>query len=390
MIAFTFPGQGSQHPQMGAPWVRHPSWELVQEAEAATQRDVAQLLLEADADELQQTRNAQLATFVLSAVVLDALERTGLAPAAVAGHSLGEYSALVASGAIAFEDGAVLVAERGEAMQQAAEAQRGTMAAVLGLGDDEVDTVCGGADDVWVANYNAPGQVVIAGIPAAIDSVVADLKEAGAKKVLPLTVGGAFHTPLMAPAQDRLVKAISATEIRSSDLDVFANVDASPQRDGACWRDLLARQLCAPVRWRQTLYAMGDADISTFIELGPGAALTGMVSRTLRGARHLSISTPDDLDEVIEALATDGPAEVGLIEGEHLFATERMVVSPAAGIFEPDPALIAGVPIQARAVVGSVAETAVRSPFAGVVIGVLAHAGERVAPSQPIAWLRTA
>src|SRR4051794_16637849 len=157
MPAFTFPGQGSQRPGMGAPWVEHPSWELVDDASDVAGRDVAHLLLEADADELKTPRNAQLATLVASLLALDAVERVGLAPSVCAGHSLGEYTALVATGALSFEDGIRIVTERGDAMQAASEEHPGTMAAVLGLEDDDVDAACRRADgEVWVANYNAP------------------------------------------------------------------------------------------------------------------------------------------------------------------------------------------------------------------------------------------
>ncbi|MGI9599057.1 MAG: ACP S-malonyltransferase, partial [Acidimicrobiales bacterium] len=164
MIAFTFPGQGSQLPGMGAAWRDHPSWELVAEASEASERDVEHLLLHADEEELRQTRNSQLATYVLSMIVLDAVERIGIEPAFHAGHSLGEYSALTAAGVVNFSAGVQLVTERGNAMQAAAEERPGTMAAVLGLDDEKVEAACRRVDgDVWVANYNAPGQVVIAG-----------------------------------------------------------------------------------------------------------------------------------------------------------------------------------------------------------------------------------
>ncbi|MHB8329740.1 MAG: ACP S-malonyltransferase, partial [Acidimicrobiales bacterium] len=164
MPAFTFPGQGSQRPGMGRPWIDHPSWEVVDEATTLAGRDLGRLLLHADQAELTLTANAQLATFVLSLVVLDAIERVGIEPTQCAGHSLGEYSALVASGALAFEDGVRLVLERGAAMHHAAEERPGLMAAVLGADDDAVEAACERAEgEVWVANYNAPGQVVIAG-----------------------------------------------------------------------------------------------------------------------------------------------------------------------------------------------------------------------------------
>ena len=171
MVAFTFPGQGTQRAGMGRSWAEHPSWELVGEVSDAAGRDVAHLLLDADADELRATRNSQLATFSLSLVVLDAVERLGLAPEACAGHSLGEYTALVAGAALSLEDGVHLVVERGEAMQVAAEEHPGTMAAVLGLDDDAVDASCRRADgEAWVANYNAPEQVVVAGATPAVST----------------------------------------------------------------------------------------------------------------------------------------------------------------------------------------------------------------------------
>ena len=390
MIVFTFPGQGSQKPGMGEPWMDHPSWELVEEASAATGRDVEHLLLTADADELKQTRNSQLATMVASLVVLDAVERLGVEAAAYAGHSLGEYSALVASGAIDVADGFRLVAERGDAMQEASAAHPGTMAAVLGLDDDKVAVACDEVDgDVWVANYNAPGQVVIAGHPDAITAAGAVAKDLGAKRTMSIPVSGAFHTPYMAPASDRLAAAIAATEIREPDLPVVANVDAAVHANAADWGTLLADQLCSPVRWRQTLYTLDDLGCTTYVELGPGTVLTGMVKRTLRNAHTLSVATPDQLDALLEALHGHEGPPAGFHEGEHLFATERVVVSPAAGIFRADPSLDAGLDLAPGQLVGLVGEHEVRSPFAGSVVGVLAIDGERVTASQPIAWLRS-
>ena len=205
MLAFIFPGQGSQRPGMGRPWVEHPSWEVVTEASEVAGRDLARLLLEAEQDKLTLTGNAQLASFVLSLVVLDAIERVGVEPTLCAGHSLGEYTALAAAGALGFEDGVRLVVERGEAMHHAAEEQPGTMAAVLGASDDDAEAAFQRAEgDVWVANYNAPGQVVISGEPEAVKRAGAIAKELGARKVMPLPVAGAFHTILMAPARARL------------------------------------------------------------------------------------------------------------------------------------------------------------------------------------------
>jgi [acyl-carrier-protein] S-malonyltransferase len=388
MIAFTFPGQGSQTPGMGASWTDHPSWELVDEASDASERDVAHLLMHADADELKQTRNSQLATYVASMIVLDAVERTGVEPAFHAGHSLGEYSALTAAGVISYADGVRLVTERGNAMQAAADEQAGTMAAVLGLDDDKVDLACRRTDgDVWVANYNAPGQVVIAGDPAAIQAAGAEAKEAGAKRVMPIKVGGAFHTPFMSPARDRLRKALAETDLRNPNRPVFANIDAEAHMDGDSWAGLLGAQLTSPVLWRHTLHALDTAGTTVFLELGPGTILTGMAKRTVKGSTTLSVGTPAEVDNLLEALSH--ASETGAVhEGEMLYAVERLVVSPTNGVFEPGE-VDDDIAIERGQVIGTVGSTEVRSAFAGRLQGLLALAGERVTTSQPLAWLRT-
>ena len=390
MIVFMYPGQGAQQPQMGAAWTDHPSWELVTEASEVTDRDVARLLLTADAEELTETRNSQLATFVMSMVALDAVARLGTEAAGHAGHSLGEYSALTASGVLDFGDAVALVAERGDAMQAAAEEREGTMAAVLGLDDDDVQIACNrAAGEVWLANHNAPGQAVIAGTPEAIDTAAGIARELGAKRVMPLQVGGAFHTPFMAPARDRLSKAIDRTEFRDPHGTVIANVDAAAHGRGSDWPDLLKAQLTSPVRWRQTLSALSDTGFTTYVELGPGEVLGRLVKRTLKGSRPLSVTAPEDLDSLLEALAASPVRAAAAMEGEHLFATERLVVSPAAGIFQASEGIGAGASVGVGHLVGRVGDHEVRSPFAGELIGVLALDGERVTASQPIAWLRT-
>ena len=391
MLAFTFPGQGSQKPAMGEEWIKHESWELVDEASDACGRDVAQLLLKADADELKQTRNSQLTTFVLSMVILDAVERTGVAPNFTAGHSLGEYSALCASGALSFEDAVRLVSERGEAMQVAADEQDGSMAAVLGLDDDLVVSACARVDgDVWVANYNAPGQVVIAGDPAALTDAGEKAKELGAKRSMALPVGGAFHTPFMAPARDRLRKALAEVEVRDPAIPVFANVDAISRDTAEEWPQLLASQLCSPVQWRQTLYAMQELGCATFVELGPGTVLTGMAKRTLKNVNTLSVATPDGVDTLLTAVTDLGSSSQGAKEsGEYLYVTERLVVSPCAGIFAPDPRVTLDKVIKVGDIVGWVNDEEVRSPFAGLLMEFMALDSERVTARQPIAWLRT-
>jgi [acyl-carrier-protein] S-malonyltransferase len=390
MLAFTFPGQGSQRPGMGRPWVGHESWELVTEASDVAGRDVARLLLDADADELRDTRNAQLTTFVSSLMVLDAAERLGIEPSYCAGHSLGEYTALTATGALSFDDGVRLVSERADAMHDAGTDHPGTMAAVLGLDDDQVEIACRRADsDVWVANFNASGQVVIAGSPEGVAAAGTIAKELGAKKVMPLQVSGAFHTPFMAAARDRLRKAIADAQPRDAEVPVISNVDAHPHNNGAEWSSLLSAQLVSPVRWKHCLLELSSLGVTDFAELGPGGVLTGMAKRTLEQARTISVATPEDLDKLIEWVHAGSPRGASQLEGEHLFAVERLVVSPAAGLFTPVGGIADGSRIDVGTVLGHIADVEVRSAFAGVLQSYIAVDGERVTLRQPIAWLRT-
>ena len=390
MLAFTFPGQGSQRPGMGLPWRDHESWELIDEASDIAGRDIGALLCDADADELKDTRNAQLTTFVSSLMVLDAVERLGIEPSYCAGHSLGEYTALTATGALGFDDGIRLVCERSAAMHDAGLAQPGTMAAVLGLDDDQVDVACRRADDdVWVANYNAPGQVVIAGSPGGVEAASGHAKSLGAKKVMPLQVAGAFHTPFMTAARERLRAALAQADPRDSDVPVVSNVDAMLHDQAADWSSLLSAQLSSPVRWKHSLLTLANNGVTDFAELGPGAVLTGMAKRTVTGSRTISVATPEDLDKLLEwvgAGTSSGPTQQ---EGEHLFAVERLVVSPAAGIFTPVASLRDGSTIDVGTVVGHVGDVEVRSPFGGILQSFIALDTERVTTRQPIAWLRT-
>ena len=389
MLAFTFPGQGSQRPGMGRPWVGHDSWELVADASEVAGRDVGRLLLDADAEELKDTRNAQLTTFVSSLMVLDAVERLGIEPSFCAGHSLGEYTALTATGALSFEDGIRLVVERADAMHEAGNANPGTMAAVLGLDDDQVEVACRLADmDVWVANFNAPGQVVIAGSPEGVEKAGAHAKELGAKRVMALQVSGAFHTPFMTAARDRLRAAIASASPRDTEVPVVSNVDALAHDTGEEWSALLSAQLSSPVRWKHCLLALADAGVTGFVELGPGGVLTGMAKRTLENARTISVATPDELDKLIEWVGSSAPVAPAQHEGEHLFAVERLIVSPAAGVFTPVGDVKSGTVIDVGRVLGHVGEVEVRSPFAGRIENYIAVEGERVTSRQPIAWLR--
>ncbi len=295
MLAFTFPGQGSQQPGMGRPWVDHPSWALVAAAADASGRDVAALLLDADADELRRTENAQLSTYVLSLVVHDAVRELGVRCTVAAGHSLGEYTALTAVGALRLEDGVRLVTERGAAMQAAADARPGTMAAVLGADDDIVAEACAKAGgDVWIANSNGAGQVVIAGDPDAIAKAGDLAKELGARKVLALPVGGAFHTPFMAPAADRLRAALAAVEFADAEVPVLANVDALPHQHADQWAGLLDTQLTAPVRWRQTVERMVD-DGDHHVPRARSRRRPHGHGQALRARRHRPMPPPNRL-----------------------------------------------------------------------------------------------
>ena len=373
MIVFTYPGQGSQKTGMGKEWLDHPSWELVQDASQISGRDLSDLLIEADDDELKQTKNAQVATFLASMIIFDALQRVGVEAAAHAGHSLGEYSALTASGALGFEDAVKLVIERGEAMQGCAELNEVTMAAILGLDDELVESACHRVDDdIWVANYNAPGQIVVAGSHSGIDSVADIAKDLGAKRAMKLPVSGAFHTPYMEPARDRLREAIDGAEFRSPDHPVYANVDALGHEDASDWPALLSSQLTSPVRWKHILHQLEGSGFTTFVEV---------VSK-------VSISSPSDIDKLWEMISGQQPSAPDALEGEHLFATERLVVSPCAGIFTPVQRDLTGKKIATGSLLGHVNETEVRSAFSGEIQGFLAVEGERVTSSQPIAWLR--
>jgi [acyl-carrier-protein] S-malonyltransferase len=291
-VALVFPGQGSQRPGMGAAWRETPGWSLVEQACEVAGRDLGRLLLDADADELRATREAQVATFLASLLVHAALPQVDVA--VVAGHSLGEFTALVAAGVLTPTDGLRLVVERGEAMQAAADAAPGTMAAVLGMQDDDVARVLDGVEGAWAANDNAPAHVVVSGTVEGVTAAGEALKAAGARRVLPLAVGGAFHTPLMEPARARLDRALRTASWLDPVLPALSAVTAAPyERD---WPELLSRQLTAPVRWRQTVEALDGVD--TVLEVGPGGVLTGLVKRCRPELRAVSVSSPEEVAEL--------------------------------------------------------------------------------------------
>jgi [acyl-carrier-protein] S-malonyltransferase len=296
--ALVLPGQGSQRPGMGAPWRGTPGWALVEQASDAVGRDLAALLLDADAEALRATREAQVSTFLTSLVAHEALRAAhpSLEVRVLAGHSLGELTALVCAGVLTPAEGLRVVAARGAAMQAAADARPGTMAAVLGLPDGDVVAVLEDVEDAWAANFNAPNHVVVSGTPDGVRRAGEALRAAGARRVLPLPVGGAFHTPLMEPAREGLERALRVATWHEPVGPVLSAVTAAPY-DGD-WPDVLSRQLTAPVRWRETVEALVATGVDTVVEVGPGGVLTGLVKRTAPDVRAVSVAAPEDLEQL--------------------------------------------------------------------------------------------
>jgi [acyl-carrier-protein] S-malonyltransferase len=284
MKAFVFPGQGAQYPGMGKDLYEQSdiARELFNKANEILGFEITKIMFEGTADELKQTKVTQPAIF-LHSVILSKVLGDAFAPDMTAGHSLGEFSALVAAGALSFEDGLKLVSARALAMQKACEAEPSTMAAIVGLDDAVVEGVCEAVDGIVVAaNYNCPGQLVISGTIEAVNQACELLKAKGAKRALVLPVGGAFHSPLMKPAREELAAAIEATSIQRPVCPVYQNVNALPQTDPATIKQNLIAQLTGPVRWTQTVENMLADGASSFTELGPGKVLQGLVNKVNR------------------------------------------------------------------------------------------------------------
>ena len=277
--AYVFPGQGAQFSGMGKDlYENNPSAKaLFDKANEILGFNITEIMFEGTADELKQTKVTQPAVFLHSVVLAAVL---GIKPDAVAGHSLGEFSALVAAGALSFEDGLRLVSKRAMAMQKCCESVAGGMAAILGLDDESIEQVCEKSDGVVVAaNYNCPGQLVISGSNEAVDAACAALKEAGARRAMRLPVGGAFHSPLMEPARAELEQAIAEVEFHTPVCPIYQNVDAAPQTDPEQIKANLIAQLTSPVRWTQIVKNMIADGVEEITELGPGNVLQGLIKK---------------------------------------------------------------------------------------------------------------
>lgn len=305
--AAIFPGQGAAAPGAGQAWVDHPAWQVVVDAEVATGRPLARLLLDADAAELSTTRASQLAVLLTSLVAWRALADTlDEAPVGFAGHSLGQITALVAAGAVDSDDGYRLADRRADLSQLSADARPGRMAALVGTDLDVAAKVCAGGDGVWIANDNAPGQVVIAGTPDGLDAAAERAREAGVRRVMSLDVGHAFHTPLLVEAADDLRHLLDTLAFHTPAAPVVSNTDAAAHTDPAGWPDLLTRHLVEPVRWRESQQTLVGLGATTFVEIGPGRVLAGLAKRTVPDVTVHNLTTPADLATLAETLAPTG------------------------------------------------------------------------------------
>ena len=284
MKAYVFPGQGAQFSGMGSTLYQDSdsAKQLFEQANKQLGFRITDIMFEGSADDLKQTKVTQPAIF-LHSVILSKEMGENFQPDLVAGHSLGEFSALVSGGYLSFSDGLQLVSQRAQAMQKACEAQPSTMAAVLGLEDEKVEQICQEIEGIVVpANYNCPGQLVISGSVEAIDRACEKLKEAGAKRAMQLPVGGAFHSPLMEPAREELAAAIKQTKFHTGKCPVYQNATAQKTSDVDIIRQNLIAQLTAPVKWTQIMNAMIDDGITKYIEVGPGKVLEGLMKKVDR------------------------------------------------------------------------------------------------------------
>ncbi len=289
-----FPGQGTQTPHMGEPWRGSPAWDVVERAEEALGQPLASLLLEATEDDLSRTREAQLAVLLASLLAWEAVRDQLPAPTAFAGHSLGQITALIASGALTLEDGVRLASRRADCTQAAADERPGRMAALIGADIEVAEEACAGLD-AWVANDNAPGQIVIGGTPAGLEAATERANGLGVRRVMKLNVGAAFHTPLMQPAADALAEHLASTAFRAPTAPVVSNTDAHPYAKAEGWAERLGDHLILPVRWRSSMETLVGLGVDTLYEVGPGNVLAGLAKRTVGSSVTLrSVTVPND------------------------------------------------------------------------------------------------
>ncbi len=284
---------------MGAPWADHPAWKILEQLEAALGEPLAPLLLDATAEQMSRTRAAQLAVLCTSLVAWEAV-RTNLDDVvAFAGHSLGQVTALIASGTIDLEEGVRFAARRAELTQHAADAHPGRMAALLGATVEQAEDACAAAPDAcWLANDNAPGQVVIAGTPEGVERAIARAKELGVRRAMPLNVGGAFHTPLMASAREGLQRALASMTFSTPRSPIVSNHDGRAYDDRDGWRTRLADHVTMPVRWRASMQTLAGMGADAFVEVGHGAMIAGVAKRTLPDVVVYPCGTPQESQEI--------------------------------------------------------------------------------------------
>ncbi len=294
-VVVVFPGQGAQAPGMGVAWRDHEAWALVELADKVLDRPVSTLLIDAPAEDLGRTENSQLSVLLASLLAWEAAKpQVQGNVVGFAGHSLGQITALIAAGALPLEDGLRLAARRAQVTQQAADSRPGRMAALLGATPEQAAESCEGVEGCWVANDNAPGQIVLAGTPEGVEAATERARELGVRKVMALPVGGAFHTPLMESAADALAPVLAEIEIRDTAVPVVSNSDARPYSDGEGWRSRLRDHLVRPVRWRQSMETLAGL-APAWVELGPGASLAAMAKRGQPDVTVRNISVPADL-----------------------------------------------------------------------------------------------